>query len=249
MRTKKNALRSPGESAALAVKEEPATLPILRLHHVTKAYETATGPFLALKGVTVDFHKGEFVGIIGKSGAGKSTLANMITGVDRPTSGEIWAGDIPLHAQDEDQLTLWRGHNIGVVYQSFELLPQLSLLDNILLPMDFCGLYHPRESQRRAQELLTQVGLEAHMHKTPSRISGGQQQRVAIARALANDPSIIVADEPTGNLDSKTAETIFELFVDLAEQGKTIIMITHDASWARRFGRVLQIVDGALVPL
>ncbi|HOU14672.1 MAG TPA: ABC transporter ATP-binding protein [Anaerolineae bacterium] len=222
------------------------TEPLFRLRDVTKVYASGGAPFTALKGITVDFGRGEFVGIVGKSGAGKSTLVNVITGVDHLTSGEIWVGDTALHALDENQMALWRGHNIGVIYQTFELLPQLSLLDNVLLPMDFCGLYKPRESAARAKQLLALVGLKEHMYKPPTRISGGQQQRVAIARALANDPPIIVADEPTGNLDSATAEAIFELFEGLVANGKTIVMVTHDASLATRFSRVLQIVDGEL---
>jgi putative ABC transport system ATP-binding protein len=222
------------------------TEPLFKLRDVTKVYETASNPFTALKSITVDFQRGEFVGIVGKSGAGKSTLVNVITGVDHLTTGEIWVGDTALHTLDENQMALWRGHNIGVIYQTFELLPQLSLLDNVLLPMDFCGLYKPRESAARAKQLLTQVGLEEHIEKPPTRISGGQQQRVAIARALANDPPIIVADEPTGNLDSATAEAIFEFFEGLVAQGKTIVMVTHDASLAKRFTRVLHIVDGEL---
>ncbi|MFN2110284.1 MAG: ABC transporter ATP-binding protein [Anaerolineae bacterium] len=222
------------------------TASLFRLRDVTKVYETAGAPFPALKSITVDFQRGEFVGIVGKSGAGKSTLVNVITGVDHVTAGEIWVGDTALHTLDEDQTALWRGHNIGVIYQTFELLPQLSLLDNVLLPMDFCGLYKPRESVARAKQLLSQVGLEEHMYKPPTRISGGQQQRVAIARALANDPPIIIADEPTGNLDSVTAEAIFELFEGLVAQGKTIVMVTHDASLVGRFSHVLHIVDGEL---
>jgi len=235
-------MMNPTTASLVAQKTEP----LFRLRDVTKVYETGGAPFPAVKGITVDFQRGEFVGIVGKSGAGKSTLVNVITGVDHLTSGEIWVGDTALHALDEDQTALWRGHNIGVIYQTFELLPQLSLLDNVLLPMDFCGLYKPRESAARAKQLLSQVGLEEHMYKPPTRISGGQQQRVAIARALANDPPIIVADEPTGNLDSVTAKAIFELFEGLITQGKTIVMVTHDASLAKRFSRVLHIVDGEL---
>jgi putative ABC transport system ATP-binding protein len=242
--------RQYSESSAMAVMpvQDAAhtSEPMFRLQDVTKVYETAAGPFPALKGITVDFERGEFVGIVGKSGAGKSTLVNMVTGVDHLTSGEIWVDGMALHALDENQMALWRGHNIGVIYQTFELLPQLSLLDNVLLPMDFCGLYKPRESVMRAKQLLTQVGLEAHMYKPPTRISGGQQQRVAIARALANDPPIIVADEPTGNLDSVTADAIFELFEGLVARGKTIMMVTHDASLARRFTRMFHIVDGEM---
>ena len=223
------------------------TLCEVRLRNVVKAYPTAAGEFTALKGINADFDQGEFVGVVGKSGAGKSTLVNMITGVDRLTSGEVWVGDVCVHELDESQMSLWRGRNMGVIYQSFELLSMLSLLDNVVLPMDFCGLYKPGKSEERAMQLLRQVGLEDHARKTPSRISGGQQQRVAIARALANDPSIIVADEPTGNLDSATAEEIFKLFENLVQQGKTIIMVTHDESLAWRFSRLLRIADGEFV--
>lgn len=227
----------------LALSEEP----LIKLRDVVKTYPTAAGDFLALKKITADFHPGEFVGIVGKSGAGKSTLVNMVTGVDHLTSGEVWVGDTPVHELDENEMALWRGRNIGVVYQSFELLPTLSLLDNVMLPMDFCGLYQGRQSLKRAEALLTQVGLAEHMHKPPTRVSGGQQQRVAIARALANDPPIIIADEPTGNLDTATAEDIFRLFEDLVVQGKTVILVTHDNSLATRVTRVLRIADGEMV--
>jgi putative ABC transport system ATP-binding protein len=221
--------------------------PLVKLREVVKTYPTATGDFLALKEITADFHPGEFVAIIGKSGAGKSTLVNMMTGVDHLTSGEVWVGDTPVHELDENEMALWRGRNVGVVYQSFELLPTLSLLDNVMLPMDFCGLYQGRQSLKRAEALLTQVGLAEHMHKPPTRVSGGQQQRVAIARALANDPPIIVADEPTGNLDTATAEDVFRLFENLVVQGKTVILVTHDNSLATRVTRVLRIADGEIV--
>jgi putative ABC transport system ATP-binding protein len=220
--------------------------PLIQLRDVVKVYHTAGGDLTALKGINADLYQGEFVGIIGKSGAGKSTLVNVITGVDRLTSGQVRVGDVLVHQLNENQMALWRGRNVGVVYQSFELLPTLSLLDNVMLPMDFCGLYKPRKSLERARQLLTQVGLEEHMRKPPTRISGGQQQRVAIARALANDPPILVADEPTGNLDSFTAEGILQLFETLAEQGKTIVMVTHDESLAQRFSCVLRIADGEM---
>ncbi len=221
---------------------------LIRLRDVVKTYATASGGFTALKGINADFHVGEFVGIVGKSGAGKSTLVNMMTGVDTLTSGEIWIDGVPVHTLSESDMALWRGQNVGVVYQSFELLPTLSLLDNVMLPMDFCAShYRPRQSMKRAMQLLQEVGLEAHIHKPPTRISGGQQQRVAIARALANDPPIIVADEPTGNLDSATAEEILTLFETLVGQGKTIIMVTHDHSLTERFTRVLNIVDGKVL--
>lgn len=221
--------------------------PLIELKNVVKIYPTATGGFSALKGIETDIHRGEFVGVVGKSGAGKSTLVNMITGVDRITSGQVLVDGVSIHDLDQDQMALWRGRSIGVIYQSFELLPMLSLLDNVMLPMDFCGLYKPRKSLARAEQLLTQVGLQEHMRKPPTKISGGQQQRVAIARALANDPPIIVADEPTGNLDSTTANEILDLFQELVKQGKTIVMVTHDASLSPRFSRVLHIADGQIV--
>jgi len=194
----------------------------------------------------MDIYAGELVAILGRSGAGKSTLVNMITGVDQVTSGEVWVNETAVHALDENAMALWRGRNIGVVYQSFELLSSLTLTENVMLPMDFCGLYRPRESQARARDLLTQVGLEAHMDKTPTRISGGQQQRVAIARALANDPAILVADEPTGNLDSSTADEILQLFEGLAKRGKTVVIVTHDQSVAQRASRTMRLSDGVL---
>lgn len=221
--------------------------PLIRLEEVVKVYESAGGGFRALQGITADFCRGDFVTIVGKSGAGKSTLVNMITGVDRLTSGEVWVDGTGVHALNQSDSALWRGRNIGVVYQTFELLPQLSLLDNVLLPMDMAGTYRGRESVARAQQLLAQVGLEAHMYKPPTRISGGQKQRVAIARALANDPPILIADEPTGNLDSATAEEIYELFAELVRNGKTILMVTHDPSLAARASRSLTISDGKLL--
>jgi len=190
---------------------------------------------------------GEYVGIIGKSGAGKSTLLNMLTGVDDLTRGDVRVGDTHVHALSESERAFWRGRTIGIIYQSFELLPTLSLIDNVLLPMDFCGLYQGKKSVARAMALLDRVGLADHAQKPPTRISGGQKQRVAIARALANDPPLIVADEPTGNLDSVTAAGIFALFDALVAQGKTIVMVSHDPSLARRVDRVLHLADGRLV--
>jgi len=217
---------------------------VIRLSQVVKVYPAVSGSFTALKGVSAEVYPGEFVAIFGKSGAGKTTLVNMITGVDHLTSGEVWVGDTNVHRLGESRMALWRGRSLGVVYQSFHLLPTLSLLDNIMLPMDFCGLYRPWQSRERAMELLRQVGLEQHARKLPAQISGGQQQRVAIARALANDPPVIVADEPTGRLDSTTAGVIFDIFNGLVQQGKTIIMVTHDHSLAQRVTRTLTIRDG-----
>jgi len=228
------------------------TQPLIQLRQVYKVYETAAGDFPALRDINADIYPGEFLGVIGKSGAGKSTLMNMITGVDHLTSGEVIIYKdnqaVSIHTLSEDALALWRGRSVGVVYQSFQLLPMLTLVENILLPMDFCGLYNRTESRARALELLRMVELEEHAYKLPNHISGGQQQRVAIARALANDPPIIVADEPTGSLDSVTAEHIFDVFERLIKNGKTVIMVTHDNSLAPRFSRHLVVQDGEITP-
>jgi putative ABC transport system ATP-binding protein len=219
----------------------------IRLQDVVKKYQTPAGEYPALKGINAAIQQEEFLGIVGKSGAGKSTLVNMITGADRLTSGGVWINDTAIHKLGESQLATWRGLNVGVVYQSFQLMPSMSLLQNIMLPMDFCGLYSPKESKERAMHLLDLVDIADHAYKPPSRISGGQQQRVAIARALANDPAVIVADEPTGNLDSVTAESIFQLFESLVEEGKTVVMVTHDLSLTCRFTRNLFIQDGEII--
>lgn len=221
--------------------------PFIKLHKVVKTYQTAAGEFTALKDININFQAGEFAGVVGKSGAGKTTLVNLLTGVDSLTSGEVWVNDVAVHSLGEDEKTLWRGIHVGVVFQSFELMPTLSLLDNVLLPMDFCGLYKPRESATWAMHLLEMVELQDHAYKVPGAVSGGQRQRAAIARALANDPLLIVGDEPTGNLDSATAETIFEVFENLVKNGKTIIMVTHDESLAERVSHLIGINDGRIV--
>ena len=225
--------------------------PLIQLRQVVKEYPTPTGPFPALRGVSASIGHGEFIGVIGKSGAGKSTLLNMITGIDQATSGEIVltpnGRSYPIHTMSEPELAQFRGRNIGVVHQAFHFLPMLSVLENVLLPMDLSGEYNPRESRERAFELLRLVELEEHAAKKPSQISGGQQQRVAIARALANDPKLLVADEPTGSLDSATAEHVLEAFARLVAQGMTIVMVTHDASLAPVFSRQLHLADGSLI--
>lgn len=231
---------------------QPIDQPIIELRDVVKIYSTAAGEFPALRGVSAQIVAGEFLGVIGKSGAGKSTLLNMINGVDHLTSGEVVVHTdgqpVLIHSLDEDALALWRGQTLGIVYQSFQLLPMLTLIENITLPMDLCGLYKARESKERALELLRLVELEDQANKLPSQISGGQQQRVAIARALANDPPILIADEPTGSLDSITADHIFDVFERLVhEQGKTIVMVTHDSGLAPRFSRALTLADGEIV--
>ncbi|MHB1341409.1 MAG: ABC transporter ATP-binding protein [Coriobacteriia bacterium] len=219
---------------------------LLSLRGVVKVYDTGEVPFTALKGIDLEVHTGEFVGLIGKSGSGKTTLINMITGIDHPTAGEIVIDGTPVHALSENELARWRGRTIGVVFQFFQLLPTLTVLENILLPMDFCHMWLPRERTARAMHLLEQVELADQANKLPAALSGGQQQRAAIARALANDPPILAADEPTGNLDSKTADAVFGLFERLVEQHKTIIMVTHDNDLATRVRRALHVSDGEI---
>jgi ABC-type lipoprotein export system ATPase subunit len=220
---------------------------LIDLRGIDKSYKTAVGDYPALKGINLKIQAGEFVSVIGKSGSGKTTLINMITGIDRPTSGEVWVNQTPVHTLTESQMARWRGKNLGIVFQFFQLLPIISVIENVMLPMDFCRTYPMREREPRALHLLDLMGLADHAYKLPAALSGGQQQRVAIARALANDPPLIIADEPTGNLDSKTAEAVFGLFKDLVEQGKTIIIVTHDSGLAKRANRTALLSDGEIV--
>ncbi len=228
-------------------KDEYKSSALIELKGVQKSYRTAVGDYPALKCVDLNIQAGEFVSVIGKSGSGKTTLINMITGIDRPTAGEVWVNGTAVHTLRENQLARWRGKNLGIVFQFFQLLPIISVVENVMLPMDFCHSYPQRQRAQRALHLLDLVGLADHAYKLPTALSGGQQQRVAIARALANDPPIIVADEPTGNLDSKTAEAVFSLFERLTQLGKTILVVTHDADLARRATRQLHIADGLIV--
>jgi putative ABC transport system ATP-binding protein len=220
---------------------------LIELRNVVKEFKTGAGMFRALKGVSLNVHTHEFLAIIGKSGSGKSTLINMMTGIDRPTSGEVLVGDTAVHTLSEGRMAEWRGRHLGVIFQFFQLLPTLTLLENVMLPMDFCNLYTLRERRERGMHLLELVGMTENAHKMPSACSGGQQQRAAIARALANDPPILVADEPTGNLDSKTASDVFDLFGRLVNEGKTILMVTHDADFAKRVTRAVMVADGEIV--
>ena len=221
--------------------------PLIQMVEIVKTFKTSSGDFTALKGLTTCFYRGEFVSVVGKSGSGKSTLVNMITGIDHPTSGRVRIGDTYVHTLDENKMSIWRGRNLGIVFQFFQLLPMLSLLENVVLPMDFCNMFAPEAREPRAMELLEMVGLQDFAHKLPGAVSGGQQQSAAIARALANDPPILLADEPTGNLDSRTADTVFGLISQLVEAGKTVIMVTHDASLASRTNRSMILSDGELV--
>jgi ABC-type lipoprotein export system ATPase subunit len=221
--------------------------PVISLHDVKKIFETDAGPFMALKGINLDFYQGEFIGVTGKSGSGKSTLINMITGIDHPSDGKIQVGDVVINSLSESDMARWRGKNLGIVFQFYQLLPMLSLFENVLLPMDLADVIPFEEREERAMMLLERVGMEEFADKMPSEVSGGQQQTVAVARSMANDPSIVIADEPTGNLDTKTAERVFSIFEQMKEEGKTVIMITHDPNLANRTSRQVVISDGEVI--
>jgi putative ABC transport system ATP-binding protein len=220
--------------------------PIIQVNNVVKSFQVGDSEVTILKEISFDVCTGEFVSIVGPSGNGKSTLLNMITGIDRPTSGQIIAAGQPVHRMSENELAAWRGQNVGIIFQFFQMLPALSLLKNVILPMDFAGLYTPKERRDRALDLLELVSLADQADKLPAMVSGGQQQRAAIARALATDPPLLVGDEPTGNLDSRTAGEIFDLFSQLVDQGKTMLMVTHDKELALRVPRRLEIVNGRI---
>jgi ABC-type lipoprotein export system ATPase subunit len=220
---------------------------LIELRDLSKVYKTPAGEFPALKSINLAIGSGEFVAVVGKSGSGKTTMINMLTGIDRPTLGEVLVGGTAIHRLDESRMSHWRGRNLGVVFQFFQLLPTLTVLENVTLPMDLCGVYAFRQRRERAMHLLDLVGIAENAGKLPSEISGGQQQRAAIARALANDPPIVAADEPTGNLDSRTADSIFDLFRELVAQGTTILMVTHDNELASRASRLVELADGEIV--
>jgi putative ABC transport system ATP-binding protein len=220
---------------------------LIELRQVVKVYHSAAGSFTALNNIDLQVDPGEFVAVVGRSGSGKSTLINMLAGIDRPNSGEILVGDTAVHTLSEGKMAVWRGNNLGVIFQFFQLLPTLTIIENVMLPMDFCNKYRWSERQERAYRLLEQMELQDHAHKLPSAVSGGQQQRAAIARALANDPPILIADEPTGNLDSKTAQAVFDLFERLVDEGKTLMMVTHDQDLAKRVTRTVTLADGEIV--
>ncbi len=219
---------------------------MIELKQLVKEYDSLAGKVTALKGVDLTVEPGEFLVVTGKSGAGKTTLVNMLTGLARHTSGEIWVQNTAVHQLGLEKAAKWRGQNVGVVFQSFELLPTLTVLQNVTLPMDFAHCYSERERRKRGLDLLEQVGIAEHAQKRPSAVSGGQQQRIAIARALANDPPLIVADEPTGSLDSNTANAVLDLFQQLSYNGKTIVLVTHDPDIRRRATRAITLVDGVI---
>lgn len=226
----------------------PDTPPvIIEMQNLVKTFVSSAGEFTALRGINLKLRQGEFVAVIGKSGSGKSTLLNMLTGIDHPTSGSVLVGGVDVYAMSESKRSLWRGRNLGIVFQFFQLLPMLNLLENVMLPMDYVGMYDIDQRPKKAMELLALVGLEEHAQKLPAAVSRGQQQSAAIARALATDAPILVADEPTGNLDSQSASKIIDLFDMLSRQGKTIVMVTHDPSMTERASRTVFISDGELV--
>ncbi len=211
-----------------------------------KTYKTEAGDTTVLKNISLQVQAGEFVSVVGPSGSGKSTLLNMITGLDQPTGGEVMACGEAIHTLNENQLARWRGRHVGVIFQFFQLLPTLTILENVMLPMDFGNIYSGRQRKERALHLLEQVGIADQAGKLPPALSGGQQQRAAIARSLSNDPALIVADEPTGNLDTATAKEVFALFEVLVAQGKTLFVVTHDREMSARSQRVIQILDGRI---
>jgi putative ABC transport system ATP-binding protein len=217
---------------------------LIELRGAARTYPTPQGEFHALAGVDLAFSAGELIAIVGKSGSGKSTLLNLIAGIDRPTAGEIRVAGTGVHALREGELSAWRGRHVGIVFQFFQLLPTLTIAENVMLPIDFCGGLPPARAAARARELLAEVGIADQADKLPSALSGGQQQRAAIARALANDPPVVLADEPTGNLDSHTGEAILDLLARLAAAGKTVITVTHERDLARRADRVIELADG-----
>jgi len=220
--------------------------PLISLSAVSKQYGSAAGPIVALRDLCLEIGQGEFVAVIGKSGSGKTTLINLLTGIDSPTSGSIQVAGTAVNALSQEELSRWRGKSVGIVFQFFHLLPTLTVAENVMLPMDFCNSFPSRQRLGRALDLLSDMGIADQANKLPAALSGGQQQRAAIARALANDPPLIVADEPTGNLDSRTAAEIMAFFAQLVHSGKTVIMVTHERDLRRYFARCITLVDGAL---
>jgi putative ABC transport system ATP-binding protein len=217
---------------------------LISIKDVKKSFPVGDGEVTILKGISFDIRTGEFVSIVGPSGNGKSTLLNMITGIDRPSSGEVLVTGKNLNKLSENRMALWRRHNVGIIFQFFQMLPALTLLENVVLPMDLAHKYTLKQRRERAMYLLDRVGLAEQAHKKPNAVSGGQQQRAGIARAVAIDPPLIVGDEPTGRLDPKGAEVCFELFEEWVAEGKTMLMVTHDKALAERVARKIQIIDG-----
>jgi putative ABC transport system ATP-binding protein len=219
---------------------------MITLRGITKTYQTPAGAFPALRGVDLDVREGEFVAVVGRSGSGKSTLLHILAGIDRPTAGTLAVAGHDLARLGHDALARWRGRSVGVVFQFFQLLPTLSAAENVMLPMDFSNAVPSARRRDRALELLERVGVADQAHKLPAALSGGQQQRVAIARALANDPPLLLADEPTGNLDSATGAEVFALFGELARAGRTVVLVSHERDAVSGAGRSVTLADGCL---
>jgi putative ABC transport system ATP-binding protein len=218
----------------------------IQTHNLVKTYATPAGPLSVLGGIDLEVERGEFVAMVGPSGGGKTTFLNMLTGVDKPTSGMVLVDGVDMGNTSERKLTRWRGRNVGIVFQFFQLLPTLTVVENVMMPMDFCNVHHPDERRDKAMALLERFDVADQADKTPDLLSGGQQQRVAIARALANDPPLIIGDEPTGNLDRMSAAVVFETFYEMQEAGHTIIVVTHDRQVVRDVPNVLTLQDGLL---
>ncbi len=222
--------------------------PVIALRGVTKSFPSGAGSFAALTDVTLTIDRGEFVVIVGQSGSGKSTLLGLVAGIDRPTEGEVLVGGTAVHTLSERATSAWRGRAVGIVFQFFQLLPTLTAIENVMLPMDFCDTWPRRDRRDRALALLDKLGVADQATKLPATMSGGQQQRVAVARALANAPAVLLADEPTGNLDSRNSESLLELMAGLVQEGQTVVMVTHERA-ARRFAsRTVTLADGRVVP-
>ncbi|MCI0414430.1 ABC transporter ATP-binding protein [bacterium] len=219
---------------------------MIQLRDVTKTFPVGAEQFRALKGIHLEVERGEFVAVVGKSGSGKSTLLHMIGGIDKPSAGEVLVKGEPVHQMSQDQVAVWRGKNVGVVFQFFQLLPTLTVIENVMIPMDFCNSFPARARRDRAMELLAQFDIANQATKLPASLSGGEQQRAAMARALANDPPVLLADEPTGNLDTNTAKSVLQLFQDLSVKGKTIVMVTHERDIQRFAGRMIALCDGRI---
>lgn len=222
------------------------TEPFIQIRRLVKTYNTPAGPLNVLRGIDLDIHKGDFVALFGPSGSGKTTFLNMLTGIDVPTAGSVVVDGVDVAQSNQRKLTRWRGRNIGIVFQFFQLLPTLTVLENVMVPMDFCNVYEPKERRERAMALLERLDIADQAYKTPDMLSGGQQQRVAIARALANDPPLIVGDEPTGNLDRMSAAVVFEIFHELSEQGRTVVVVSHDREILTGVPRVMVLADGMI---
>lgn len=226
--------------------EKQRVAPFIKLENLSKIFQVASSEFIALKDINITFHQHEFTAVVGRSGSGKSTLMNMITGIDKPSSGKVIVEGKEIHSLTETEMAKWRGENLGIVFQFYQLIPVLTLLENVMLPMQITRKYSHAEQLERAHLLLAKVNLQVSTNKKPHMVSGGQQQSTAIARALANDPPVLIADEPTGNLSSAEAENVFKIFQSLSCAGKTIIMVTHDEDLANRAQRVLKLVDGRI---